>query len=194
MKQKLLLVLLFFSFFNLTFTKPYPDYPMLEQYRKEDPIEVHYVEPKDLSRYRVTFSDNLKVFVGGKAVESNSLTFVMDKDGNIYASPDKMYLHHSSYLRGQNVACGGHLFLSDGVLSTVMNSSGHYAPPAKSLISVAEELLARGIDIEGVDFIPVQNQELHNIEAEVKSMISEKKKEARIKAKGCRSILDQILG
>jgi hypothetical protein len=132
--------------------------------------------------------------VGGKAVESNSLTFVMDKEGNIYASPDKMYLHHSSYLRGQNVACGGHFFLNDGLLSTVMNSSGHYAPPAKSLISVAEELLDRGMDIEGVAFLPVQNLELHNIEAEVKNMISEKKKEARIKAKGCRSILDQILG
>ncbi len=194
MNRKLPLGLLFFSLLSLIFAKPYPDYPMLDQYRKEDPIEVLYVEPKELSRYRVTFAEESRVLVGGKIVESNSLTFVMDKEGNIYASPDKMYLHHSSYLRGQSVACAGHLFLIDGVLSTVMNSSGHYAPPAKSLVSVAEELMDRGIDIEGLTFLPVQALEIKDIEAEIRNMISQKKKAKKIKEKGCRSILDQILG
>lgn len=185
---------LFFFIFFVAFARPYTEYSMLDRYLKEDPIEALYVEAKDLHRYKVSFVEGGRVLVGGKAVESNSLTFAMDKDGNIYASPDKLYLHHSSYLRGQKVSCAGHFFLIDGLLTTVMNSSGHYAPPAKSLISVAEELLDRGIDIEGIAFLPVQNHELHHIEAEIKHMISEKKKEAKIKAKGCRSILDQILG
>ena len=191
--KKLLIIFLFFSS-ALAFSKPYPEYSMLERYEKEDPNEVQYVDSKDLDQYRVSFKEGARVFVGGKAIENTSLTFVMDKEGNIYASPDKMYLHHSSFLRGQKVACAGHLFLSEGALHTVMNSSGHYVPPARSLISVAEELLERGVDIRDMTFLPVQSKEVHNIEAEVKLLISEKNKLNKIKSKGCRSILDQILG
>ena len=193
--------LIFFILFDLVFceavyAKPYPEYPMLDQfqYEKEDPAEVQYINSKDLEKYRVTFVEGARAYIGGVAVEGTSLTFVMDKDGNMYASPDKMNLHHSSFLRGEKVACAGHLFLSEGVLHTVMNSSGHYVPPASSLIAVAEELLGRGVDIRDMTFLPVQSKDVHSIEAEVKHMISEKKKAEKIKAKGCRSILDQILG
>ena len=185
---------LYFFVFFVAFAKPFTEYPMLDRYLKEDPIEALYVEAKDLHRYKVSFVEGGRVFVGGKAVESNSLTFAMDKDGNIYASPDKLYLHHSSYLRGQKVSCAGHFFLNEGVIATVMNSSGHYAPPAQSLLSVAEEFLERGLDVENISFLPVQVDEVKNIQAEIKLMVLEKKKEAKIKAKGCRSILDQILG
>lgn len=192
--MKKLLILSLFVYSNLAFSKPYSEYSMLERYEKEDPNEVQYVDSKDLAKYRVTFKEGARVFVGGKAVENTSLTFVMDKEGNIYASPDKMYLHHSSFLRGQKVACAGHLFLSEGTLHSVMNSSGHYVPPARSLVSVAEELLDRGVDIRDMAFLPVQSKEFHNVEAEVKHMVSEKNKNNKIKNKGCRSILDQILG
>jgi len=50
------------------------------------------------------------------------------------------------------------------------------------------------VDIRDMTFIPVQAKEIHNVEAEVKHMISEKSKFNKIKNKGCRSILDQILG
>lgn len=179
---------LFFLFFNMfAFSKSYTDYPMLDRYKGENPNENQYVESSSLKKYLMSFDKEGRVTVGGENPLGNTLIFVMDSKGDFYASYEQ--IHHSSFLRGESVACAGHMLLENGVVHTVMNSSGHYAPPAISLISVAEEFLERGVDISTMKFTPVQVRDLQSIEAQVKYMIHLKGKQ-----KKCRSVLDQILG
>jgi hypothetical protein len=77
--------------------------------------------------------------------------YVMDPEGNFYASPQiGSRFHHSSFLAGGPVAGAGEITVKDGKLLRISNSSGHYLPDVLNMIQVLQELNARGVDLYGV--------------------------------------------
>jgi hypothetical protein len=61
---------------------------------------------------------------GGRAI------FVMDAYGNIWASNVQIVgvIHHTSFLRGGEIAAAGEIQVENGVLKLVADKSGHYFP------------------------------------------------------------------
>lgn len=79
---------------------------------------------------------------GGRAM------FVMDRNGNLYARNHQEVgvWHHSSFLRGDDVAGAGELQVSDGVINVISRKSGHYMPTEEAQQQVIDELRRQGID------------------------------------------------
>lgn len=73
--------------------------------------------------------------------------FVMDKSGNIYASMQQKvgYMHHSSFLGGQNVVGAGELQASQGRLQLITNQSGHYQPTPEQNAIVDQAFKEMGV-------------------------------------------------
>jgi hypothetical protein len=78
--------------------------------------------------------------------------FVMDENGHLYASNQQIWgqFHHSSFLAGAPVAGAGELQVSDGVLESVTDHSGHYQPSRAFTQQVLNTLESQGIDISNV--------------------------------------------
>jgi len=71
----------------------------------------------DTTRARTHFS-------GGRAI------FVMDGDGNLYASLNQQvgHTHHSSFLGGRPVVGAGEIEVHQGKMVAMTDQSGHYQP------------------------------------------------------------------
>ncbi len=83
------------------------------------------------------------VFTGGEG----KAIFVMDHDGNLYAStrwPVGKF-HHSSFMAGQPVACAGEIEVRDGTLVEIDRDSGHYKPSEQQLTNVTNHLRQIGV-------------------------------------------------
>lgn len=91
--------------------------------------------------------------------------YVMDKLGNLFIHKDRQYIdsegnyypnndqfnpnwklvNHSSFTRGESVACAGEISIVDGKITKINNCSGHYQPAHYSLHRVVSELNKRGV-------------------------------------------------
>lgn len=81
-------------------------------------------------------------FEGGRAI------FVMDRDGNIFASnhAEAGYFHHSTLGNGGPVAAAGELRVENGQLIYVTAASGHYRPTAAHMEQLKDLLESQGLD------------------------------------------------
>ncbi|MEP7020182.1 MAG: hypothetical protein ABI808_05990 [Pseudonocardiales bacterium] len=124
---------------------------------------VHYFDDAERAEARLFVKDG-KLFdatgrpfdtAAGVSVHSpgqGRAIFVMDKDGNIFASNYQEIgkMHHSSLLGGQPVAGAGELAVENGTLKVITNNSGHYRPPTEYTEQVLRWLEQQGVDISGV--------------------------------------------
>lgn len=83
---------------------------------------------------------------GGHAI------FVMDANGNIYASTAHIFgeFHHSSLLAGQPVAGAGELVVEKGVVLEITRASGRYRPSEALANQVLTQLKKYGIQPKNV--------------------------------------------
>ncbi|VVE12038.1 hypothetical protein [Pandoraea anhela] len=77
--------------------------------------------------------------------------FVMGADGKMFADrPDRGDVpfpdNHTSFLRGEPAAAAGELTAHGGVIETMNNFSGHYAPTNNHTKQMLSELESRGVD------------------------------------------------
>ncbi|MEV0540336.1 hypothetical protein [Nocardia salmonicida] len=81
---------------------------------------------------------------------SGRAVFVMDQDGNLYASlfHGAGRFHHSSFLAGAPVAAAGELVVIDGILQQLTDSSGHYQPERGHTLQAINHLRSLGIRID----------------------------------------------
>jgi hypothetical protein len=81
-------------------------------------------------------------FEGGRAI------FVMDRDGNIFASnhAEAGSFHHSTLGNGGPVAAAGELRVENGRLIYVTAASGHYRPTAAHMAQLRDLLESHGLD------------------------------------------------
>jgi hypothetical protein len=88
---------------------------------------------------------------GGRSLHSSGgrAIFVMDEQGNIYASNDhrRGRFHHSSFLAGGPVAGAGELRVVDGKLELISDQSGHYLPPRELTQQVVDRLRSLGVEV-----------------------------------------------
>jgi hypothetical protein len=127
---------------------------------------VHYFDPVELEEHRLFVKDGLLYSAedgrpfdttGGDAHWSGSgfAIFVMDSDGNLYATLDHMpgRIHHSSFLAGGPVAGAGEIAVENGELRIASRQSGHYRPTLEQHEQVRRELERQGLDVAPpVDF------------------------------------------
>jgi hypothetical protein len=121
---------------------------------------VKYLDESERDAYKLTVQDgklydsdgNLFDTSAGRSVHSQDprAIFVMDEDGNIYASTEHSVgqFHHSSFLAGGDVAGAGELKVSNGELQLISDQSGHYWPTRDMTAQVVEQLRARGVSID----------------------------------------------
>jgi len=57
---------------------------------------------------------------------------------------------HSSYMGGGDVLCGGRIFVKEGKLVGIDNSSGHYKPTADHLRQCIREFERQGVSLRGL--------------------------------------------
>lgn len=133
-----------------------------EQFATRSPFatRVHYMNDAEREASRV-FVDNAgtmrwakdgSLFDTTNAVShwskgAGRAIFVMDKSGNVYASMEQKvgYMHHSSFLGGQNVVGAGELQAVEGRLQLMTNQSGHYQPSPQQNAIVEEAFRAMGV-------------------------------------------------
>lgn len=124
---------------------------------------VQYLDPGSLEATRLVVHEGRLYDVRGRPYSTDGGTshwapdderaiFVMDRYGNLYASThhEVGVFHHSSFLRGRQVAGAGDLRVRDGVLELISRHSGHYRPDAGDLDRVIDVLRRAGIDFRDV--------------------------------------------
>ncbi|UGT65086.1 hypothetical protein LTT61_22500 [Nocardia asteroides] len=126
------------------------------------PSAVRYLDAEERSRLRLTVRNGLLVDVDGNPFDTRAgsthwggqgrAIFVMDLDGNLYASNThgRGLFHHSSFLAGGAVAAAGELRVVDGRLHLLTDSSGHYRPERGHTLQAISRLRALGIDMGAV--------------------------------------------
>ena len=93
----------------------------------------------------------------------DSYGYVMSTQGHIFAGeqtatvgPERVDIgikthrkpvFHSSYLGGNDIRCGGRIFVQQGVLKAIDNGSGHYQPNTNNFRSAILDLKRQGVDL-----------------------------------------------
>lgn len=148
----------------------YKTTPMDEHYLNEEtgngwcaPDKVKYLTASERALLKLTIKDGVvydakgnlfdtqngsSVFKGG----GKKAIFVMDKEGNIYASKHQEVgkFHHSSILGGEPVAGAGEIGVSNGKVTEISDRSGHYKPDREFTEQVHKELSEQGVDMTNV--------------------------------------------
>ena len=98
-------------------------------------------------------SDGVPFDTSGTSRINGKAIFVMDKNGNIFASnvQEIGLFHHSSFLAGGPVAAAGEISVSNGIVKAVTLRSGHYQPPVSYLYQFLLQLRKMGIDISKIE-------------------------------------------
>jgi hypothetical protein len=117
--------------------------------------QVDYLSEGERLAYKLEFR-NGKIYSANGALfdtrgPNGTAIFVMDGDGNVYASTDFEIskFHHSSFLAGGDVASAGHMTVHDGQLQLITNQSGHYKPSSTLNEQVIKVLNHYGISTKG---------------------------------------------
>ncbi len=146
--------------------------PLLPQYVGEnlrpgtwhgEPTSVRYLTAEERAQYLITVRDGKLYDARGKLFDTTAAKtlhrhgqsraiFVMDPDGNIYASMHHSLgeFHHSSFLAGEPVAAAGEIVVEKGTLTTITRGSGHYRPSEELLDQALEVLKRNGVLTERV--------------------------------------------
>jgi hypothetical protein len=142
-------------------TPGYPMNPMPSPQTRQYPLTIPLHSDTPLSEGRqaelelhvrddgFVYQNNRRFSTG----EWDETRYVMNGEGRIFADRpqrdpmvDWSPMNHSSFLRGEPAAAAGGLTAHGGVIATVDNLSGHYAPRPEHMQQMLDELEARGID------------------------------------------------
>lgn len=141
---------------------PLKTIPMRRQHVGEERTGVRYLDEKELASRRLVIHDGKLYDVYGRPFDTTRAhahfsgkgraIFVMDRYGNLYANSKHVVgeFHHSSFLRGGEVAAAGDVEVKDGVLKAISRHSGHYRPGPEALRQAIDRLRSAGVDFTGV--------------------------------------------
>ncbi|WP_163512263.1 hypothetical protein [Fodinicola acaciae] len=119
--------------------------------------QVHYLDDAGRQQFRLFTKDGKLYDANGNPFDTSlghsahsgggKAIFVMDKDGNLYASNfhSPGQFHHSSFLGGKPVASAGELSVRNGKLVELTDRSGHYKPAPEFTNQALSRLKAAGI-------------------------------------------------
>jgi hypothetical protein len=125
----------------------------------KETITSHPLRPHQQAAHELSVGNDGLLYQEGQRYSTGDWEesrYVMGVDGKIYADrKDRMNgVHpdnHSSFLAGaQPAAAAGELVAHRGVIESVDNLSGHYAPSAAHMQQLIDELERRGVDTSGI--------------------------------------------
>ncbi len=126
--------------------------PMGRGFEKEEIFEgVHYFTPEETSAARVFAHKGRLYDADGKLLNTKgNAIFVIDPNGNLFVVPAVFTplngrLHHSSLLRGGDVALAGSISVVNGTIVRLDNGSGHYTPTYSMLMQGQRRLREMGV-------------------------------------------------
>ncbi|WP_280456344.1 ADP-ribosyltransferase [Nocardia brasiliensis] len=122
-----------------------------------DPTPVHYMDEVEREAHRLYVdktgrlrhardgslfqAERNEVYLGDR-----KYIFVMDEFGNLYAAEKiKGLIQHSSFLGGRIVTAAGAISAKDGIVTRIVDSSGHYAPDEQTNDYALAFLEAQGL-------------------------------------------------
>ncbi|SDS90781.1 hypothetical protein [Bradyrhizobium canariense] len=122
---------------------------------------VRYLTPAERASYALTLRDGRICDAAGKPFDTrgseslfsdNRAIFVMDADGNFFASKDQKIgeFHPSSLAAGGPVAAAGELEVIGGVLKALSDKSGHYTPARRFTVQAIDRLKKNRISCQWV--------------------------------------------
>ena len=117
--------------------------------------KIHYMSIHELDAHEVFVVNGRLYGADGKPIHTTGATaiFVMDPSGAIFVrnKPEFQVYHHSSFLRGDDVASAGHIVVHDGVIKAINASTGHYRIDPSLNLQFLTELKARGYDTSSIN-------------------------------------------
>ena len=122
------------------------------QYLTPDKQEALRVFVEDGKIYSASDGLLFDTTTGPAARTDGKAIFVMDDQGNFYASTSQQVgtFHHSSFLAGVPVSGAGEIVIKDGQIIAMNSHSGHYKPSIELEQQVLTQLEAQGIDTSQV--------------------------------------------
>jgi len=127
------------------------------------PSKVKYLTEAERAKLKLTVKDGKVYDADGNLYDTSDAgtffsgkgksIFVMDENGNIYASKYQEVgeFHHSSMLGGKPVAGAGEITVKNGTITEISNKSGHYQPTQKINQQVLQQIDSEGININDID-------------------------------------------
>lgn len=119
---------------------------------------VHYMRKSERLNKMLVVSNGFLMHKGAKfdsGIQTN--IYVMDTYGNLFFQNAQMsgrmvgfeasQFNHSSINAGNEVICAGVIVVEAGVLKSISNESGHYAPSHMNLKECLDMLVSDGLDI-----------------------------------------------
>jgi hypothetical protein len=149
--------------------KRYEGKPMIDEFRYEtDPSHplnrrgwaVRRLDPAEQEQYRVVVGDDglVRQASDGSLFDTQAATslhsdeggraiFVMDENGNLYASNHQEIglFHHSTLGNGRPAAAAGEIRVVNGRIDHLTAASGHYRPGAAQMQQLTNELGRHGV-------------------------------------------------
>jgi len=118
---------------------------------------VKYLDKAGRKRYRVEVHGG-RLWRGSEAFDTIKLEtafsglgfaiWVLSKTDKFYAGSHRVgQFHHSSFLSGGKVMCGGEMVVQGGKLRLLTGKSGHYKPKLKHLVYAVQTLRKQSIDL-----------------------------------------------
>jgi filamentous hemagglutinin len=122
-----------------------------EQRERDLPQSIVYYTPEQQKKAQVFVGrDGQLTFANGKLADGDWI-FVVDQNGRIIASPPVVgRIHHSSLAAGQPVTMAGTIYIENGRLHTITNSSGHFRPDTDAFRKFLGNLQRERVDLRGV--------------------------------------------
>ncbi len=124
---------------------------------------VTYLSPTERARYKLEMKDGVIYDAQGNRFDTANATsihggrskaiFVMDVDGNIYASTFQGAgrFHHSSLMGGAPIAAAGEIVVDNGRLVMINNASGHYLPGPELTDQALNVMRRHGVNVDIVE-------------------------------------------
>ena len=121
---------------------------------------VRYLDRAGRRQYRLTFSGGLAKYEG-KPFDTRNMRTVFSGPGCaiwVQSPKDHFYagnhvtgqFHHSSFLSGNAVKCGGEIVASNGVIKLISAKSGHYQPSKTHFANAIKTLGQSGVNLNSL--------------------------------------------
>lgn len=120
---------------------------------------VAYLDKAGRKQYKLAFAPDGGVRLGNRPFDTTNhrtvfsgrgwAIWVLSPKGNFYAGNHiKGQFHHSSFLAGEPVKCGGEMVVRAGSLLLLTGKSGHYRPEISNFAYSVKVLRDNGVDLD----------------------------------------------
>jgi hypothetical protein len=122
-----------------------------------------YMTDERREEYRLEVAPPAILKRDGQPLQGDNI-FVFSSDRVFYGGSktkgSDLSVHHSSFMAGKAVHGAGHFYTTDaGVLETINDRSGHYAPTTEHFIQVLLELHGAGMNLAAIQFFFDEKQQ-----------------------------------